>query len=80
MKTTFLRNTLMISVLVAGLSLTSCGDKKTDAETNTTEADTLNNGAAVESPIDTIVKDNDTIIDTGAASESNKNAAGTQVP
>ena len=80
MKTTFLRNTLMISVLAAGLSLTSCGDKKTDAETNATEADTLNNGGAVESPIDTIVKDNDTIIDTGAASESNKNAAGTQVP
>jgi len=80
MKTTFLKSTLMISVLVAGLSLTSCGDKKSDTETNTTEVDTLDGGGAVESPIDTIVKDNDTIIDTGAASEPNKNAAGTQVP
>jgi len=77
MKTSLLRNTIMASVLLASLSLTSCKDKEettTDTETIDTTEETR------ESPIDTVVKDNDTIIDTGGASDSKENPAGTQVP
>ncbi|MDV6169693.1 hypothetical protein R1T16_14750 [Flavobacterium sp. DG1-102-2] len=77
MKTSLLRNTIMASVLLASLSLTSCKHKEettTDTETIDTTEETR------ESPIDTVVKDNDTIIDTGGASDSKENPAGTQVP
>jgi len=75
MKTTFLRNTLMASAMIAGLMLTSCKEKtETTTETETIES------TGNESPMDTIVTDNDTIIDTGAASDSDQNPAGTQVP
>lgn len=80
MKTTIIRSMLMAAVLTAGLSLTSCKDKTSETDTTTTEADTLDGGGNPESPIDTIVKDNDTIIDTGGASDSKENPAGTQVP
>ncbi len=80
MKTTIIRSMLMATMLTAGLSLTSCKDKTTEEGNMTTEADTLNGGGAVESPMDTIVEDNDTIIDTGGASDSKVNPAGTQVP
>jgi hypothetical protein len=79
MKTTFLRNTFMAAALVAGLSLTSCKEK-TETETETTETETLETTEGYESPIDTVVTDNDTIIDTGDASRPNKNPVGTQVP
>lgn len=77
MKTTFLRTALMASVMVAGLSLTSCKEK---AETETTETETLETTEGTQSPIDTVVTDNDTIIDTGNASKPNTNPVGTQVP
>jgi hypothetical protein len=78
MKTIFLRNAFMAAALVAGLSLTSCKEK-TETET-TTETETLETTEGHESPIDTVVTDNDTIIDTGDASKPNKNPVGTQVP
>lgn len=77
MKTTFLRNTLLISALAAGLSFTSCKDK-TEAET--TETETIETTEGTQSPIDTVVTDDDTIIDTGDASKPNDNPVGTQVP
>jgi outer membrane murein-binding lipoprotein Lpp len=80
MKITFLKSALMVAVLATGLCLTSCKNKANNSETTTTEVDTLNGGGAPESPIDTIVKDNDTIIDTGGASDAKENPAGTQVP
>lgn len=68
----------MASALVAGLSLTSCKEK---AETETTtETETLDTTEGTQSPIDTVVTDNDTIIDTGDASKPNTNPVGTQVP
>jgi hypothetical protein len=76
MKTTFLRNMLMATVMIAGLSLTSCKEK---TET-TTETETLETTEGNESPMDTVVTDNDTIIDTGDASKPNDNPVGTQVP
>ena len=77
MKTSFLRNTLLASVLLTGLSLTSCKEK---TETETTETETLETTEVTQSPIDTVVTDNDTIIDTGDASKPNGNPVGTQVP
>lgn len=77
MKTSLLRNTVMASVLLASLNFTSCKGKDetaTDTETIDTTEETR------ESPIDTVVKDNDTIIDTRGASDSKENPAGTQVP
>jgi hypothetical protein len=77
MKTTFLRNMLVALALIAGLSLTSCKEK---TEETTTETETLETTEGTQSPIDTVVTDNDTIIDTGDASKPNSNPAGTQVP
>lgn len=76
MKTSFLKNTLLASGLIAGLCLTSCKEK---TET-TTETETIETTQGTQSPIDTVVTDNDTIIDTGDASKPNKNPVGTQVP
>ena len=82
MKTSFLRNTLLASVLLTGLSLTSCKEKtETETtETETTETETLETTEGTQSPIDTVVTDNDTFIDTGDASKPNGNPVGTQVP
>lgn len=59
MKTIFLRNMLMASVLVTGLSFTSCKDKTEDTSTDT-ETVVPENGS--EAPMDTIVTEDDTII------------------
>jgi len=76
MKTTVLRNTFMALACIAGLSLTSCKDK---SETTTdTETVVPENGS--EAPMDTIVREDDTIIETGTSNDTKENPVGTQVP
>ena len=77
MKTTFLRNTLMVSVLAIGFSFTSC-KKKTETETDTTTEIETTEGS--EAPMDTIVREDDTIIQTGTGNDTKENPTGTQVP
>jgi hypothetical protein len=57
MRKAFLRNTLMVSLLVTGLSFTSCKDKKEV----TTESETV-----IEGDGDTITSTETTVDETGA--------------
>lgn len=77
MKTTVLRNTVMALVLTSGLSFTSCKDK-TEETTTDTETVVPENGS--EAPMDTIVTEDDTIIETGTNKDTKENPVGTQVP
>jgi hypothetical protein len=78
MKTTLLRNMLMALIVIAGISLTSCKDKKTETE-ETTETQTLETTEGSDDPVmDTIVTKDDTIIKTGGGEKDNP--AGEQVP
>lgn len=79
MKTTYLRNTIMASLMITGLSLVSCKDKtETEAETTTETIETTE--GASEAPFDTVVTDNDTVIESGTKNDTKENPVGTQVP
>jgi len=85
MKTT-IKNMLFASLLLAGLSLTSCkgksgdGDDAASDDNVETTADTT--GGMSSPPMgDTIVKkDGDTIIKTGTKNDAKENPTGEQVP
>ncbi len=77
MKTTVLRNTVMALVLTSGLSFTSCTDN-TEETTTDTETVVPENGS--EAPMDTIVTEDDTIIETGTNKDTKENPVGTQAP
>lgn len=67
----------MASLLVTGLSLVSCKEK-TETETTTETIETTE--GASEAPFDTVVKDNDTVIESGTKNDTKENSVGTQVP
>lgn len=78
MKTTFLRNSLFVSLLATGLAFTSCKEK-TETETTTEVIDST--GTVTSEPIgDTIITDKDTVVETGTANDTKENPTGTQVP
>lgn len=79
MKTTFLKNSLFVPLLVAGLTFTSCKEKTEQTETTTEVTDST--GTMSSEPIgDTVVTDNDTIVETGTENDTKENPTGTQVP
>ena len=81
MKIKFLKNTLMLSMLLAGLALTSCKNKadETGAD-NAVATDTLSGDNVNETPADTVITDKDTVVEMGTKNDSKENAVGTQVP
>ena len=79
MKNTILRNTLLAAVLVAGLGFTSCKDNRNE-EMETETLETVPGEEPSSSPVDTVVREDDTIIDTGDTRTPNENPVGEQVP
>ena len=73
------KNTVMAFALFAGLVFTSCKDNRNE-ETETETLETVPGEDATTSPIDTVVTDDDTIIDTGDTRTPNENPVGEQEP
>ena len=69
----------MACTLVAGLAFTSCKDNRNE-EMETETLETMPGEDPSTSPIDTVVREDDTIIDTGDARTPNENPVGEQVP
>lgn len=69
----------MAFTLFAGLVFTSCKDNRNE-ETETETLETVPGEDATASPIDTVMTENDTIIDTGDARTPNENPIGDQEP
>ena len=76
-----LKNMLYVSLLITGLSFTSCKGKTEDTEAESTEV-TDTTGSVTATPVaDTVVKKNgDTIVDMKDATDASQNTTGTQVP
>lgn len=73
------KNTVMAFALFAGLVFTSCKDNRNE-EMETETLETVPGEEPSSSPVDTVVRENDTIIDTGDARTPNENPVGEQVP
>jgi len=83
MKINFLRNTMLASALIIGLTLTSCKDKNDandDKMGDDVEAVDSTAGMSSEPIGDTIARKNDTIVKTGTENDTKENPVGTQVP
>ncbi|WP_131450761.1 hypothetical protein [Flavobacterium subsaxonicum] len=74
----------MVSMLLAGLTLTSCKNKADDGDDagadDTVATDTLSGYNVNETPADTVITDKDTVVEMGTKNDSKENAVGTQVP
>jgi hypothetical protein len=81
MKST-IKNTILASLVVAGLSFTSCKGKTEEADDTNTEMTSDSTEGMSSEPIgDTVVRnDGDTIVKTGTENDTKENATGTQVP
>lgn len=80
MKATFLRNSLFASLLLTSLAFTSCKEKTEADTTDGTEVMDSTDGMTSEPIGDTIMTDNDTVVETGTANDTKENPTGTQVP
>ncbi|MFP9099790.1 hypothetical protein ACLI09_12105 [Flavobacterium sp. RHBU_24] len=81
MKTHFLKAILFTGLLIGSLGFSSCKGKET--ETTTEASDTIPEEGMSSVPVaDTVVKDNDTIVDMGdnGGNSVKENPVGTQVP
>jgi len=76
------KNTILASLVVAGLSFTSCKGKTEETENTSTEMTGDGTEGMSSEPIgDTMVRnDGDTIVKTGTENDTKENATGTQVP
>jgi len=79
MRKTILRNTILASAFIAGLAFTSCKENQNE-ETETETLETVPGEDETTSPIDTVITEDDTIIDTGDTRTPNVNPIGEQEP
>lgn len=68
---TFLKQSAFVALFAAGLSITSCKDNNAGSDADT-DNDTELLDAQDTSPVDTVVKDGDTLIDTEGTRNSNE--------
>ena len=86
MKIKSLKNMFFASLLLAGLTLASCKNKSDDGDDKSSDdVESVSDTAVPEGmssrPMgDTIITKNDTVVDTGAASDTKQNPVGEQVP
>lgn len=83
MKTYFLKTTLFTVLLMGSLSLGSCKGKEAESTETMETSDTIPEEGMSSVPVaDTIVTDNDTVIDMGdnGGNSLKENPVGTQVP
>jgi len=80
MKTHFFKAVLYTGLLIGSLSLGSCKGKETE-NTETEATDTIPEEGMSSVPVaDTIVTDNDTVVDMGGNDSNKENPVGEQVP
>lgn len=77
------RTAVFAFAIASFVTLGSCKDKnenEMDGDTTTTTTTNDMDGELRESPMDTVVTDNDTVVKTGGADEPNVNPVGEQEP
>ncbi|MFL9842913.1 hypothetical protein [Flavobacterium rhizosphaerae] len=80
MKFRFIKKALFVSLFLTAFSVTSCKDNK-DAEENMTTMDTVAPDENVnQTPADTIITDNDTVVEMGTDTDLDDFQTGKQVP